>query len=82
MEIENVIEEQQNNPLHGVKLTDMLDYLVEHVGWKRMHEEINILCFGNNPSIQSSLVFLRRTAWARERVERLYLRQKRKVKAD
>lgn len=76
MESENVIEEQQDNPLHGVKLTDMLDYLVEHVGWKRMHEEVNILCFGNHPTKQSSLVFLRRTPWARERVERLYLKQK------
>jgi len=67
-------EEQRNNPLHGIKLADILEYLVTNLGWKRMSENVSILCFSNNPSIKSSLAFLRKTPWAREKVERLYLR--------
>ena len=71
---EVVVEEQANNPLHGVKLSDILDYLVENLGWKKLSGEVNILCFSQDPSINSSLVFLRKTPWAREKFERLYLR--------
>ena len=64
---------QENNPLHGVKLADILEYLVKELGWEELGLEINIGCFNNNPSIKSSLKFLRRTTWAREKVENLYL---------
>lgn len=67
-------EEQPNNPLNGVKLEEILDFLVEKFGWKELSGEVNILCFSQNPSIESSLVFLRKTPWAREKVERLYLK--------
>ena len=66
--------EQQNNPLHGVKLADILEYLVEKYGWEKMGQKINIRCFTSDPSIKSSLTFLRKTPWAREKVENLYLR--------
>lgn len=65
---------QKNNPLHGVKLADMLEYLVKEIGWEDMGNEINIRCFNHDPSIQSSLKFLRKTPWAREKVEQLYLK--------
>lgn len=68
-------ENQPNNPLHGVKLVDMLEYLVKHLGWDKMSTEIDIRCFANNPSIKSSLTFLRKTPWARTKVEQLYLRE-------
>ena len=66
-------KEQENNPLHGVKLIDMLHFLVEFYGWEGLGERINIRCFNNDPSIKSSLKFLRRTPWARKKVEQLYL---------
>jgi len=66
--------EQHNNPLHGVKLRDILNYLEKSYGWEELGELINIRCFTHGPSIKSSLRFLRRTPWAREKVERLYLR--------
>lgn len=69
-------QEQPNNPMHGVKLADVLDYLVGLYGWKSLGEQININCFKSNPSIKSSLKFLRRTPWAREKVEQLYLKSK------
>lgn len=65
---------QPNNPLHGVKLADMLEHLVEQYGWEELGSRIRINCFNSDPSIKSSLKFLRRTEWAREKVERLYLR--------
>lgn len=71
-------KEQVNNPLHGVKLVDMLEYLVAEYWWDELAERINIQCFKNNPSIKSSLKFLRKTPWAREKVERLYLQSIRK----
>ena len=74
------VEKQPNNPLHGVKLVDMLEFLVDNLGWNIMKSEVNILCFSNDPSIKSSLVFLRKTPWAREKVERLYLRTIKKMK--
>lgn len=64
---------QANNPLHGIKLADMLETLVERYGWEEMGEKINIRCFTQDPSIKSSLKFLRKTPWAREKVEQLYL---------
>lgn len=71
-------EEQANNPLHGVKLVDILEYLVAEYWWDELSERINIRCFRVNPSIKSSLKFLRKTPWAREKVEKLYLRSIRK----
>lgn len=64
---------QANNPLHGVTLEMMLTRLVEHYGWGKLGKTINIKCFNHDPSITSSLKFLRKTPWAREKVERLYL---------
>lgn len=64
---------QANNPLHGVTLERMLTELVEHYGWDELGQEIPIRCFQHEPSVASSLKFLRRTPWARERVESLYL---------
>lgn len=66
--------EQPNNLLHGVKLIDMLEGLIDEYGWKELGVRIKIRCFNNNPSIKSCLAFLRRTAWAKEKVERLYLK--------
>tara|TARA_R110002049_G_scaffold13550_20_gene59070 strand:- start:345 stop:593 length:249 start_codon:yes stop_codon:yes gene_type:complete len=67
-------ESQVNNPLHGIRLVDMLEHLVKVYGWEKMGETINIRCFTSNPSIKSSLTFLRKTPWAREKVERMYLK--------
>lgn len=66
-------QKQPNNPLHGVKLVDILETLVAEYGWEEMAEEININCFKSNPSIKSSLKFLRKTQWARDKVEDFYL---------
>ncbi|MDD3722227.1 MAG: VF530 family protein [Lutibacter sp.] len=68
------MEEQPNNPLHGVKLAEILQFLVAKYGWEELGERININCFKSNPSINSSLKFLRKTQWARDKVENLYLR--------
>lgn len=65
---------QPNNPLHGIKLADILEQLVEGYGWEKLGSKININCFNNDPSIKSSLKFLRRTPWARTKVEQLYLK--------
>ncbi len=66
-------ETQPNNPLHGKTLETVLVYLVEKYGWNELGSLININCFINNPSIKSSLTFLRKTPWARTKVENLYL---------
>lgn len=66
--------EQPNNPLHGVKLVQIVEALVEYYGFEELSERININCFKSNPSIKSSLKFLRRTPWARTKVENLYLK--------
>lgn len=66
-------KEQPNNPLHGVTLEKILNELVAHYGWEALGREIEIRCFTHDPSIASSLKFLRRTPWARERVESLYV---------
>jgi uncharacterized protein (DUF2132 family) len=65
--------EQLNNPLHGVKLINILERLVEHYGWERLAMKININCFKKDPSIKSCLKFLRKTQWARDKVEQLYI---------
>ncbi len=65
--------DQPNNPLHGKKLADILEQLVDHYGWEELAKRININCFKNNPSIKSSLKFLRKTQWARDKVEKLYI---------
>lgn len=64
---------QPNNPLHGVTLEKMLRELVDHHGWAGLGRRIDIRCFNHEPSLSSSLKFLRRTPWAREQVEALYL---------
>lgn len=68
------MEPQKNNPLHGVKLVDILEFLVAKYGWETLGSKINIRCFTQEPSIKSSLKFLRKTTWAREKVEQLYLK--------
>lgn len=67
-------KEQHGNPLHGVTLEMILTRLVDHYGWERLGNLITINCFNKDPSIKSSLTFLRRTPWARKKVETLYLR--------
>ncbi|SCZ62230.1 Uncharacterized conserved protein [Thiohalomonas denitrificans] len=69
-------EERHRDPLHGVTLEMMLTRLVEEYGWEELGRRIKIKCFTKDPSISSSLKFLRRTPWAREKVERLYLRSR------
>ena len=68
-----MLNSQPNNPLHGIRLDAILKKLVETYGWNKLGLIINIKCFNENPSLKSSLIFLRKTQWARERVERLYL---------
>ena len=70
----NSDSKQANNPLHGVKLVDILEQLVEKHGWENLGKRININCFNNDPSIKSSLKFLRKTPWARDKVEALYIK--------
>ncbi|OLU13725.1 hypothetical protein BVH01_20475 [Pseudomonas sp. PA1(2017)] len=65
------------DPLHGITLQAILTELVEQFGWEGLAQRIDIRCFKSDPSIKSSLTFLRKTPWAREKVEALYLRQKR-----
>ena len=64
---------QPKNPLHGKTLEFIVTTLVEHYGWEQLGREIDIKCFNNDPSVKSSLKFLRKTPWAREKVEQLYL---------
>jgi len=66
-------EEELNHPLHGVKLAQILERLVEHYGWEYLGEQVNIRCFKYNPTMKSSLGFLRKTRWAREHVEDVYM---------
>lgn len=73
-EPKEAFESQPNNPLHGVKLADILEYLTQKYSWEELAEQVNINSFKSAPSIKSSLKFLRRTPWAREKVERLYLK--------
>ena len=64
---------QVNNPLHGVKLEKIVTDLAEHYGWEELAIRININCFKSDPSVKSSLKFLRKTPWARDKVEALFL---------
>ncbi|KTC35179.1 MAG: VF530 family DNA-binding protein [Pseudomonas sp.] len=65
------------DPLHGVTLEQILKALVEHYEWSGLAERVDIRCFKSDPSIKSSLTFLRKTPWAREKVERLYVKLQR-----
>lgn len=65
-------EQTNSDPLHGVTLERIVTRLVEHYGWEELGRRIPIRCFTNNPSIKSSLTFLRRTPWARKKVEALF----------
>ena len=67
-------QQQINNPLHGVTLKVIVTSLVEWYGWEKLGQWISIKCFNNNPSIKSSLKFLRKTPWARTKVENLYIK--------
>jgi uncharacterized protein (DUF2132 family) len=71
-------DEQPQNPLHGITLEMILLSLVEKYGWEELGRRITIKCFTDDPSIKSSLKFLRRTPWARKKVEELYLRSTKK----
>ena len=73
---------QPNNPLHGITLEMLLKWLVENIGWEAMSDEINIRCFTNDPSIKSSLNFLRKNLWARKKVEDLYVNLKGRGERD
>ena len=73
---------QPNNPLHGKTLEAILNELVAAYGWDELGRQIEIRCFTHDPSIASSLKFLRRTPWARERVESLYVYMVRRNNAD
>lgn len=69
-------ESGSRDPLHGITLEMILTSLVEQLGWEELGQRIDIRCFQNEPSLKSSLVFLRRTPWARKQVEELYLKLK------
>jgi len=71
--------EQPNNTLHGITLEMILTQLVEQYGWEELGRRITIKCFTDDPSIKSSLKFLRRTPWARNKVEDLYLRSAKRI---
>ena len=64
----------ENNPLHGIKLEMIINELVEEFGWDELGNKINIRCFTHDPSVKSSLKFLRKTPWARTKVEKLYIK--------
>ncbi|MFT4588075.1 MAG: hypothetical protein ACI9VS_003912 [Candidatus Binatia bacterium] len=62
-----------NDPLHGITLEQIVTALVEHFGWQELGRQIRINCFNSDPSVKSSLKFLRKTPWARQKVEDLYI---------
>lgn len=70
--IATIPQKQCNNPLHGITLETMVKALAAHFGWPELAERIPVRCFSNDPSISSSLKFLRKTPWARDKVESLY----------
>lgn len=67
------VAEQPNNPLHGITLEQLVTQLQQHYGWGGLAKRININCFKSEPSVKSTLKFLRRTPWARTQVENLYM---------
>ncbi len=73
-------EQQANNPLHGVTLKQIVNSLVERYGWDELGKRIDIRCFNSDPSVKSSLKFLRKTPWARKKVEGLYVATKRSAR--
>ncbi|MEI6970570.1 MAG: VF530 family protein [bacterium] len=73
-------EQQPKNPLHGITLEQILTSLVEQYGWSELGKRIRIRCFNSDPSITSSLTFLRKTPWARKKVEDLYMTCKKNLK--
>jgi uncharacterized protein (DUF2132 family) len=70
------MSEQQNNPLHGITREQVVTALVDHYGWPQLADRIDVNCFKINPSVKSSLKFLRRTPWAREKTEALFIATK------
>jgi uncharacterized protein (DUF2132 family) len=66
-------EQVSNDPLHGKTLEFIVNYLVDYYGWEQLGRHIRINCFANNPSVKSTLTFLRKTPWARKKVEDLYI---------
>jgi len=75
-------DEHKNNPMHGIKLQQILEELQEKYGWELLGQMININCFQYDPSIKSCLKFLRKTPWARAKVEELYLQMLSKKDKD
>lgn len=75
-----MVGEQPKNPLHGITLKDIVEDLVQRRGWGGLAAEINVRCFSVDPSVKSSLAFLRKTNWARKQVEGLYLADQRALK--
>ncbi len=73
------LHDHSSNPLHGITLERMLNELVAEFGWARMGRRVRIACFTSDPSVSSSLKFLRRTPWARTKVEAMYLDMKRRT---
>ena len=73
-------EQLNNDPLHSRTLEFIVQFLADHYGWEELGKRIKINCFTNNPSLQSSLKFLRKTPWARKKVEDLYIRISKQVK--
>ncbi len=76
------VQTQKNNPLHGITLEKMVTTLVEYYGWGELGILVKVRCFNNDPSVKSSLKFLRKTPWARAKVEELYLEMLREKAAD
>jgi uncharacterized protein (DUF2132 family) len=74
-------KQQSKDPLHGITLLKILETLVEHYGFDTLGELIKIKCFNDNPSIKSSLTFLRKTDWARKQVEELYIKTIKKIQS-
>jgi len=72
-------EQQANNPLHGITLEQIVNSLVAHYGWDELGKRVNIRCFTSDPSVKSSLKFLRRTPWARTKVEALFIATQKKI---
>ena len=73
---------QRNNPLHGITLKTIVTELHEYYGWQGLAQKTRMNCFKSNPSIKSSLTFLRKTPWAREKIEQLYLFTQREIIRD
>lgn len=76
------MREQPNNPLHGITLEQIVISLVELHGWDELGRRIPIRCFTSNPSVKSSLIFLRKTPWARKKTEDLYIATKKKYAGE